>query len=233
MTQESENLRIPSPSLRLRDRALAWAVSWAGWAVIQAIGRTSRLHAHYHPAARRAIAEGPVIYAFWHRYQILMAYEKRGCGALVLVSRSRDGELIARVVERFGLRTARGSSSRGGGTALRELLDGVRSGRSAAFTPDGPRGPFRSVQPGVLALAEKTGAPIVPLAWAGSRVKELSSWDRFLIPLPFGRYEVVFGEPLRVGGEAEAADRLRESLDAAAREAERLLAEPHPALGLC
>jgi lysophospholipid acyltransferase (LPLAT)-like uncharacterized protein len=102
----------------------------------------------------------------------------------------------------------------------------VQRGESVAFTPDGPRGPFRSVQPGVVALAVRTGVPVVPVAWAGSRVKELKSWDRFLVPLPFARYEVVYGDPVFLAEEGPAAAaRVRDAIDAAGREAERRLGE--------
>lgn len=204
-----------------RDRFWPWVVSWLGWLILQFIGRTSRVVVRWSPAAQ-ALRESsrPFIFAFWHRYQLLMAWEHRGRGVTVLVSRSRDGEFIAGVLERLGYRTARGSSSRGGPAAFMELLDTVAAGGRVAFTPDGPRGPARSIQPGVLALAAKTGVPIVPLAWAGTRVKTLSSWDRFMIPLPFGRFHVVFGDPLTVNaGDAAAGDKLRRALNQAEADA--------------
>jgi len=214
-------------ALSLRDRWLAGLLSWAGWVVIQFIGRTSRLNPHLSPAVKELMDTGrPFIYAFWHRYQILMAWEQRHRGIHVLVSRSRDGELIARVLHRLGYRTARGSSSRGGASAFRQLVEAVQGGKRAAFTPDGPRGPLRSVQPGVLALAARTGVPIVPIAWAGTRVKQLSNWDQFLIPKPFGRYALVFGEPLHVAEENDAArDRLRDALNRVEEEAAAQLAK--------
>lgn len=147
----------------------------------------------------------------------------------MLVSQSRDGELIAKALHRFGFETVRGSSSRGGGSAFLKMVDIVRAGRSVAFTPDGPRGPFQSIQPGVLALAAKTGAPIVPIAWAGSRTKELKSWDRFLIPYPFAHYSVVYGDPLFIVEAGPwAEDRLRSALIAVETEARHRLEEDSP-----
>jgi hypothetical protein len=205
---------------------MASVVSWLGWVVMGGVGATSRLNVHRSAGFRAREQAGlPVIFAFWHRYQLMGLYEHRGRGVHALVSRSRDGEMIARALHRFGYRTVRGSSSRGGGAALAQLLDIVNAGDSVAFTPDGPRGPFRSIQPGVLAVASRTGAPIVPMAWAGSRVKELKSWDKFLIPLPFGRYEMVFGEPLFLNtADAAAEAKLREALDAVEAEARARLA---------
>jgi lysophospholipid acyltransferase (LPLAT)-like uncharacterized protein len=118
----------------------------------------------------------------------------RGARAVrVLASRSRDGELVARWVARFGLSVVRGSSSRGGAEALRALAASVRAGQDVAVVPDGPLGPRERVQAGIVVLAATTGAPIVPLAFAARPARRLASWDRFLVPLPFARAAVVFG----------------------------------------
>lgn len=204
---------------------MAWLVSWAAWLVIQFIGKTSRVVSVHHAETKKLLEENkPVLFAFWHRFQLLMVYEHRGTGVNVLVSQSRDGELIAQALHRFGFKTARGSSSRGGSAAFMELLEFVEKGGQAAFTPDGPRGPYRSVQPGLVALAQKTGAPIIPIGWAGARTKELSSWDRFLIPLPFSKYVVYFDAPLTVpAGLADAGDGVRKALDTAVARAEQSL----------
>jgi lysophospholipid acyltransferase (LPLAT)-like uncharacterized protein len=216
---------LTHPTLSRRDRFLAIFVSWLAWILIQFIGRTSRLRVHRSAGFQDRVNRGlPFIYAFWHRYQMLMLYEKRNSGVFVLVSRSKDGEFVAQTLHRLGFRTVRGSSSRGGGSAFFKLMDVVLSGQCVAFTPDGPRGPLQSIQPGVLALAVKMGIPVVPLAWAGTKTKALKSWDRFLVPLPFGRYQVVFGEPLffeKSGPEAE--EKLRAALNAMESEAQKRL----------
>lgn len=220
---------MSSLSLSFRDRLLADFISWAGILYLYVVGLTSRIRVHRAPGyCAREEKKEPVVFAFWHRYQLLLLYTHRRRGVRVLVSQSRDGEFIARALNRLGFRTARGSSSRGGGAAFRDLLEIVAGGASAAFTPDGPRGPFRSVQPGVIALSVRSGVPVVPVAWAGTRVKELKSWDRFLIPWPFGRYAVVYGEPVTLTEEGPvAARRVRDALDAAADEAkQRLEAAP-------
>lgn len=213
------------PTLSRRDRFLAIFVSWLAWFLIQFIGRTSRLHVYRSAGFQDRVNRGlPLVYAFWHRYQMLMLYEKRNSGVFVLVSRSKDGEFVAQTLHRLGFNTARGSSSRGGGSAFIKLMDVVRAGQSVAFTPDGPRGPLRSIQPGVLALAVKMGIPVVPLAWAGTKTKELISWDRFLVPLPFGRYQVVFGEPLTFSENGPGAEeQLRAALSAVESEAQKRL----------
>jgi lysophospholipid acyltransferase (LPLAT)-like uncharacterized protein len=153
-----------------------------------------------------------------------MPYSYRGRRISVLVSQSKDGELIARTVARLGIDSSRGSSSRGGIAGMRSLLRKAAEGWDIAFTPDGPRGPLREVQPGVILAAAATGLPILPVAIAASRAKLLRSWDRFIVPLPFSTVHFAYGEPLvveRRGDLEAAAAELKKRLDAAEAEAER------------
>jgi hypothetical protein len=132
-----------------------------------------------------------------------------------MISRSRDGEMIARALRRTALTAVRGSSSAGGREALDELIAAVRSGRPGAFAVDGPRGPARQVKPGVVTAAQRTGVPIVPLSFAARRTVEAGSWDRTLIPLPGTRAVLAFGEPIAVPADAgdEARERIRRQLE--------------------
>jgi lysophospholipid acyltransferase (LPLAT)-like uncharacterized protein len=167
----------------------------------------------------RPLWEGgrPVIYAIWHG-QILMipwlnSRLRASVGARparVLASRSADGELVAQYVGCFGLDVVRGSSSHGGAAALRALAAALREGEDVAIIPDGPRGPRRRAQPGVVALAALSGAPIVPLAFAARPARRLRSWDEFAIPLPFARAAAIFGPPMAVDRGADRARSLRE-----------------------
>ena len=145
----------------------------------------------------------PVIFTIWHGRLLAPTYHHRREGVVSLVSRHRDGEYIARTVERWGYTLVRGSSSRGGREALRELIAHVRAGRSLALMPDGPRGPFQSMKPGPVLIAQRTGAPIVPVAAGADRAWFFGSWDRFLVPKPFARMRIVYGEPVAVGGDAD------------------------------
>jgi lysophospholipid acyltransferase (LPLAT)-like uncharacterized protein len=137
--------------------------------------------------------------------------------ACVLASRSRDGELVARWVTRFGLRAERGSSSRGGAAGLRALAAAVRAGEDVAVVPDGPRGPSERAQAGVIVLAQLTGAPVVPCGFAARPARRLGSWDRLLVPLPFARAAAVFGKPTRVAPDADR-EIARADLERALRE---------------
>jgi lysophospholipid acyltransferase (LPLAT)-like uncharacterized protein len=145
-----------------------------------------------------------VIYAFWHGHLFYLMYRYRGSGVRILVSQSRDGEFLSRVLAHFGLPTIRGSSTRGGRRSFRKLVRHIRGGGSAAIAPDGPRGPRHRAQLGIIGLARLSGVPILPVA-VGARWKvEFQSWDRFLLPLPCGRVVVVYDEPVVVPSNADA-----------------------------
>ncbi|MBI3329140.1 MAG: lysophospholipid acyltransferase family protein [Nitrospinae bacterium] len=146
-----------------------------------------------------------VIYAFWHGQLLYLMHHYRGSGVRILVSHSQDGELLSRILQRFGLPTIRGSSSRVKRRNLLELVRETRDGASAAIAPDGPRGPRHRAQSGIIALARLTGVPIVPVA-VGARWKvEFHSWDRFRLPLPFSRVVLAYGEPVFVPSHADVA----------------------------
>lgn len=131
---------------------------------------------------------GPTIYAFWHRSLLACAHRFRNKDIAILISRSFDGELIARIVERLGFRAIRGSSSRGGTAALRTLAEAYAQGHRCAITVDGPRGPAMVAQPGASQLALIVQAPWLGAFYAlPTRAWTLNSWDRFLIPKPFSR----------------------------------------------
>lgn len=148
----------------------------------------------------------PVVFTLWHGRLLPCTYHHRGQGVVTLVSLHRDGEYITRAVRRWGYTAVRGSSSRGGLEALRELIRHVKQGRSLAITPDGPRGPFQKMKPGPAIIAQRTGAPIIPVASAASRGWFFGSWDRFLIPRPFARCRIAYGEPVFVPRHADEAE---------------------------
>jgi lysophospholipid acyltransferase (LPLAT)-like uncharacterized protein len=147
----------------------------------------------------------PVVLAFWHGRTLYFLHLYHRQRFTILVSRSRDGEFVSRILQRFGVHVTRGSSSRGGAQALLEIARQVRRGYHAALTPDGPRGPRYEVQPGVVALAQQTGAAILPVTYSARWKKVLRSWDSFLVPLPFSRVVVIYGEPISVPASAPPA----------------------------
>jgi lysophospholipid acyltransferase (LPLAT)-like uncharacterized protein len=137
-----------------------------------------------------------IIFAVWHDQLLLIAPSYTGGPAKALISNSRDGELIARVVSYFGLGTVRGSSNRGGRAAFRELIQLSKEPCTLGITPDGPTGPRHQLKEGVVQLARLSGRPIVPLAFACSSGHRFQSWDRFLLPYPWGKAVYSYGEPL-------------------------------------
>lgn len=159
-----------------------------------------------------------IIYTFWHnRLLPLVAYYRRfylsrfpNGKVDVLVSKSKDGEMAALMLHRFGFGTIRGSSSRGGREALLEMVEKVKRGGDVGIIPDGPKGPRYVAKGGAVALAKATGAPILPVGVSAKPVKVFNSWDRFMLPLPFAHVGILFGEPIYVAKEEEIeASRIR------------------------
>ncbi|MEW5803621.1 MAG: lysophospholipid acyltransferase family protein [bacterium] len=172
----------------------AWLIRFLGLTIRQEwIGR-EKVHALW----RRGQS---VIYVFWHGRLLMMPLICRGRRAGVMISHHRDGELITRIIRRFGYYSVRGSSSRDGMAALRRLSREMKAGSDAAIAPDGPRGPRYQAQSGAVLLARLTGCPLIPVAFGTSRGKFLSSWDRFLIPYPFSRGVFIFSDPIWVAQE--------------------------------
>lgn len=197
--------------------------------LIRALGVTLRYEEVFPADAVDAIPgdaiPGPTIYAFWHRSLLAAAHRFRNKNIAILISRSFDGELIARTVELLGFKAIRGSSSRGGAAGLRQMAEAYTAGHRCAFTADGPRGPAMVAKPGPAQLATLVEAPWVGTFYAlPLRAWELKSWDRFLIPKPFSKVLVSF--PAHV---ATATTDLQAAIQASLDEAVSMaakLAEP-------
>ncbi|MBM9546301.1 lysophospholipid acyltransferase family protein [Leptospira sp. 201903074] len=141
----------------------------------------------------------PFIYSIWHTNVLYSPYLHRGKNVAVLISESKDGDYINQVVHRFGNTSIRGSSSKGGSKALKAVIQHLKKGLPAAFTPDGPRGPAFILQPGIIAAAQVTQAPIVPFHYECSRQWILErAWDKHRVPKPFTTFVVSYGEPISV-----------------------------------
>jgi lysophospholipid acyltransferase (LPLAT)-like uncharacterized protein len=167
----------------------------------------------------------PFIFSLWHGQLLPLIWLHRGEGVRLLISEHRDGEIIARVAHGIGYQTVRGSTKKGGGRALLALARALENGEDVAVTPDGPQGPARVSQPGALVAAARAGAVILPIVAHSRRAWRMNSWDSFLIPRPFARVTVAYGEPLRVSGNtARAAAAEAPRLDAAMRAAEEVAA---------
>ena len=204
--------------LKWHQRLAASAV----YGLIRSLAFTQRIRWEYDP---RVLGKeiGSVIFCIWHNrlpfsliiYREYARRSKRTPQMAAIVSASKDGGVVARILEHFGVEPVRGSSSRRGPQALLELTTWAKRGYDLAITPDGPRGPRYTVQAGAVALAQLTGLPLIPVSYHLSWKICLRSWDRFQIPLPFSRLFVRFGEPLHVPREASVEQRelLRQRLE--------------------
>jgi len=184
-------------------RTQATAIAVVGYPLINVLGHTLRWRVEglHHLDAIHASGRRPVM-AFWHGRILPATFYFRRRGIVVIISENFDGEWIARIIERFGFSTARGSTSRGGLKAMLQLVRDMQRGRPVGFTLDGPRGPARVAQPGALWLARTTGNPVLPFHLEASRAWTLRSWDRAQIPKPFSTVALVVGEPMEIASDA-------------------------------
>jgi lysophospholipid acyltransferase (LPLAT)-like uncharacterized protein len=203
-------------------------VPYAAYSFVSLIGWTTRIRfegLEHREAAGRG-GKG-FIFTFWHQRQVFFTYTHRGEPAHVLVSRSKDGEMIAETMRLSNIGAVRGSSSRRAAGAAKELAEILGRGEAIGITPDGPKGPARAVKQGVLFLAQKTGAAILPITNAVSNSIELrKAWDKFHVPLPFSKAAVVYGEPIHIGENDDLEEKsriLKERLDAITDRADRLV----------
>jgi lysophospholipid acyltransferase (LPLAT)-like uncharacterized protein len=190
-----------------RKRAEVSAIAGVGYPLINALGHTLRWKTEglEHLEAIRSSGRQPIM-AFWHGRILPATVYFRRRGIVVITSENFDGEWIARIFERFGYQTSRGSTSRGGKRAMLQLVRDMARGKAAGFTVDGPRGPARVAQPGAVWLARASGNPVLPFHLEASRHWTLRSWDRTQIPKPFATVALVIGEPLELPREATDAD---------------------------
>jgi lysophospholipid acyltransferase (LPLAT)-like uncharacterized protein len=196
-----------SSRFSLRQRFLLWFTSGAAHLAISLIGPTLRYSISWEerPSPPEATYEKPVIYCFWHRAVFACAWFWRKTGIAVMVSRSFDGEYIARTIEKLGFVAVRGSSSRGGAKALLGLRSQLEQGWSVAFTIDGPRGPKSVAKPGPVLLSRASALPMAAFYVALSDRWVLNTWDALMIPKPFSKALVRFSAKLQVPADADKA----------------------------
>ncbi len=204
--------------MKIQHPALVRAVGVTGSFLVKRLVGTSRFHFRYaDPSVNPEVARRTgqrFIYAFFHEMMLFPAYFWAWPEMQILISDHRDGELITQVVKRLGFGVIRGSTTRGGARALREMIHRVDKGH-LCVTPDGPKGPRRQVHPGLAYLASRTGLPIVGLGLAFHRPWRANSWDRFAVPRPFHAAACVMPEPLFVPPDAD-----RDAIEAARLEVE-------------
>jgi len=206
-------------SLR-RSPALLIAGAWVAATLLWLLRQSLRLRVMgrewleaFHAEKRR-----PVIFAFWHGRLLMMPFSWSVRPVTSLASRHADGEVLDRIFRRFGIGSVRGSTFRGAHGGFRGMLRAYEGGSHLAIAPDGPRGPREQVQLGIIELARRTGAPVIPVGFGASGGWFLPTWDRFFLPRPFARGVFVFGDGVVVPPEAD-----RPALEAARADLERRL----------
>jgi lysophospholipid acyltransferase (LPLAT)-like uncharacterized protein len=202
------------------QRRVAWIARVGVW-LVRLLGWTWRIRVTHDDDMRRLrAAKQPIIFTLWHGQLLPLLYHHRREQVVVLISEHADGEIIARIAESLGYRTVRGSTSRGAARALLGLAREVNDGHDLAITPDGPRGPAKSIAPGSAVVAQRTGAPMIGAAASTSSAWRLKSWDAFVIPRPFARIDIAYSDAVRstaadLRQAAADVDQIRRVMDSA------------------
>ncbi len=201
----------------LRSESGRRFLCWLGAHYIRLVRASGRWTVVRGATAERLWNEGkPFIVGFWHgRLLMLPAFWTRRRVLHILVSGHPDGQLVARTSGHFGIRSIAGSTTRGGGAALRAMLKALKDGDCVGIAPDGPRGPRMRASDGIVTVARMSGAPILPVAYGSARRRILSTWDRFAVAWPFASGVIVWGTPITVARDADG-----EALEAARRQVE-------------
>lgn len=175
-------------------------LSFAARFLISAISATLRFEFINKEAAEKVKSSGgKIVYIFWHGRQFLTVYAHRKNKIAILTSLSKDGDLQTAILESFGYKCVRGSSTRGGMEALREMIKTMREGYDCAFAADGPKGPIYQAKGGAFYLARLNKAAVIPVACSAQKKKIFEkAWDKYELPMPFSRARIVYGEPIYI-----------------------------------
>jgi len=196
-----------APPLPFKKRVVFWLATRFGWLFILALGHLTRLRfvgrEHYEWLREN---KKPFIFCIWHGRILIPVFVHRRENVHAMVSLHTDGEMIAQTLHRLGVRTIRGSSTRGAQRATVEMIRALKRGIICAIMPDGPKGPRHVFKAGAITMAQKSGAYLLPFTFACSNAFRFrKSWDRFTLPLPFSKSAAIYGEPIAVPVDLEAA----------------------------
>jgi len=182
-----------------KEKVLFFLATRFAWLLILFFGASARISVSNRKYWKQLVAGGKGFIAVpWHGKMIIPLYLHRNQGVVAMVSEHRDGEMIAQTVHRLGYLTVRGSSTRGGRRAFRDMLTALRGNKICCILPDGPTGPRHHFKSGALVLAMRAGVPLLPMTFAASRPITLGSWDRMTLWWPFSRIHFIYGEPIHV-----------------------------------
>ena len=188
-------------------RIIYWLLEWIGPWVIRFIGyslRVERVNAQAAEELHRA--GGPYILCTWHGRLFLPVFWNRHRGIVAMVSQHADGEVISRIVKKFGYGAVRGSSTRGGKEAFYQLLAHLKNGGIGAMIPDGPTGPRYVLKAGTILLAQQADCPLMPLTFAAKPCWRLRSWDHMVLPMPFSRAVLYYGDPIKIPADLNSSE---------------------------
>ena len=175
--------------------------------IIRLLGYTLRVKRVNAAGVDKLFAEKqPFLLCVWHGRMLVPIFVHRNQGIIAMISQHADGEMVMRIVKKLGYGAVRGSSKRGGKAAFSDRLDKLSKGNVGAMLPDGPTGPRHHLKKGTLMLASQSGVPLVPITFAAKSCRQLNSWDRFLVPLPFTRCVVYYDEPIHVPADIPAEE---------------------------
>ncbi|MHB0912500.1 MAG: lysophospholipid acyltransferase family protein [Armatimonadota bacterium] len=199
----------------------------AAWAMVRMLAATVRCRVTGFEQLQEFAASGRgLIIATWHGRTLLPINYCRGMGIWAITSLSRDGELQTGIVERFGYRTIRGSSGRGGMRAALTACKRLAEGGILSITPDGPKGPANEVQEGIVFLSKRTGCPIMPIGVGASPCKIMNAWDSYMLPYPFSKGAIVFGNPICLSDGVENPEEIiKLALNEVQRQAQEMAGE--------
>jgi len=217
--------------MKLNLKKLRYEIKWrfigiAGKFLVDLLFWTTRIEYVGYEEAKANINFKRMIGAIWHSRILLISYLWKGWNAAILVSASEDGEFVARILEKQGQEPIRGSTTRHGVRALASIIRKLKQGQTGGVIPDGPQGPRFKVQPGIIAMAKKSGYPILPITYSAKRIKVFNSWDRFILPYPFTTCRMIYGRPVYVPKNADKeqealyTERLEEELCRITKEAD-------------
>jgi lysophospholipid acyltransferase (LPLAT)-like uncharacterized protein len=198
--------------IKSKEKLVFYLATRFAWLLFLFFGKIGRITVRNRRYWNRLVENGEGFIAVsWHGKMLLPIYAHRNVGAVAMVSEHRDGEMIAQTLHRLGFKTVRGSSTRGGLRAFRDMLKALRSHQICCLLPDGPTGPRHVIKPGLLVLAMRSGCAILPMTFAAEHPIVLRSWDRFTLWRPFSRICLIYGEPFRVpaGLDAEELEAFR------------------------